>query len=433
MVAAAVGLLGCLETSEPEPVKTSVTPTQDRFTPASHTAAETTEPPRPSQTEQDRLALFDELVAATLRRHAFSERKTAELHLDFERDAAPLRDDFRIVRSDLELFRAVARLSAVRCDAHMEVLPINGGLAVDATEYSTGIEFAPDFEKLDERVFCVQRVANSVDGMDRVTHVGDVLVSINGQSVADFEGVVGPYLRYSTLNGRAWALARALGTQPGWWPTMEQGRDFLYRLRNAERGEYEVRLTRRMTADISWPPLPSRTFPGFALALPLRSFDLYRPAAGQNIVAFEWRGFEKDYLVDDLEQLIDYASRNRLFEHDVIVDFTRSRGGADGVLALQILLRKPFKTTFGDLRISDVIDPFIASREESPRLRAWLHNDVRAAQARGDAYTSPVPFKLRHLPADSDGILNQRGISPAGWSLCSAAKSVRRSIRSPRS
>jgi hypothetical protein len=186
---------------------------------------------------------------------------------------------------------------------------------------------------------------------------------------------------------------------------MPTAREFHYRLRNADQREYDVRLLARKADEVRWPPLPSRKYPGFARALSRRSFDLYVPAAGQKIVAFEWKGFWKDDLVDDLAQLVAYASDNDLLDHDVIVDFTRSRGGSDGVLALQVLLGRPFNTTFCDLRISDVIDSFIASREESPRLRDWLLNDVRPAQARGDAYTGRVPFKLRHLPAGSDGIL----------------------------
>jgi hypothetical protein len=408
LMVAVLGQPGCSKATVSEPGSTSLAPTQNILPSASPIVTESSEPlpsPSPPHTERDRLALFDELVAATLRRHAFSDEKTTALRLDFEHDAAPLRDEFRTAQSDLELFRAIARLSGLRCDAHMDVTPIAGGLAVDATEYSSGIEFAPDFELLDERVFCVQRVAANLQGTDGVPQVGDVLVSINGQTVADFDRVAGPYLMYSTLNGRAWALAHALGTQPAWWPTMEQDHQFRYRLRNVERGEYECRLAGVKAQDVSWLPLPSRTFPGFTLSLSLPSFDLYRPAAGQNIVAFEWKGFTKDDLINDLAQLISYASGNELLDHDIIVDFTRSRGGSDGVLALQVLLGQPFKTTFGDLRISDVIDPFIASREASPRLRDWLHNDVRAAQARGDAYTAPVPFKLRHLPADSDGVL----------------------------
>ncbi|MFO1092404.1 MAG: hypothetical protein U0992_03695 [Planctomycetaceae bacterium] len=287
----------------------------------------------------------------------------------------------------------------------MDVTPIPEGLAVDATEYSSGIEFAPDFEQLDARVFCVQRVAHEVQRIDGAPQVGDVIVAINGQTLVEFDRIVGPYLLYSTLYGRAWALARALGSQPAWWPTALNRGETTYRLRNPERGEYEIRQPGLKADDVSWPSLPSRTFPGFTVSLSLPSFDLYRSAPGRNIVAFDWKGFTKDNLVDDLAQLVAYSSGNELLDHDVIVDFTRSRGGSDGVLALQVLVGQPFKTTFGDLRISDVIDPFIASREASPRLRDWLLNDVRAAQARGDAYTAPVPFKLRHLPVESDGIL----------------------------
>jgi len=102
LVAAAVGLPGCSTATESELANTPVARMPDRLTPASPTDPETTEtsPPSP-HTEQDRLALFDELVAATLRRHAFSDRKTAQLHLDFERDSAPLRDDFRTAKAIL--------------------------------------------------------------------------------------------------------------------------------------------------------------------------------------------------------------------------------------------------------------------------------------------------------------------------------------------
>ena len=377
----------------------------------------TAEPPAP-HTEADRLALFDDLVDKTLRRHAFSEVKWEKLGLDFETDAAPLRDAFAAAESDLDLFRALCKLSAVRRDAHMKVSPIEGGLPIDGTEYASGIEFSPDFERLDEHVFCVQRVSYDVESGETVPAIGDVLVSINGQSPAEFDETIGPYLLWSTPNNRAWSLAEACGRQFAYWPTLPESHEFVYQLRNAERGEYEVRLTGMNAEDISWPPQPSRTFPGFALSLSLPSFDMYRPADGQNIVAFEWKDFEKDHLTEDLSHLTAYASGNQLFDHDMIVDFTRSSGGSDGVLALQVLVGRPFKTTFGDLRISDVIEPFIISRERSPRLRDWLHEDVRGAAERGEAYTAPVPFKLRHLPRESDGTMEPAPQHFTGRMVC---------------
>ncbi len=412
----------CSRTTDSEPSGVQSSPVTDVQTPSDASTspppeADPVEPP-PPHTEADRLALFDDLVAKTLRRHAFSEIKREKLGLDFEQDAAPLRDEFAAAESDLELFRAVCKLSAVRRDAHMKVTPIEGGLPVDGDEYASGVEFAPDFERLDEHIFCVQRVSYDVEGNDVVPQLGDVLVSINGQSPAEFDSVVGPYLLYSTLNNRAWSLAEALGRQPAYWPTLNEQREFAYRLRNAAGEEYELRLAGMQADNVSWHPQPSRTFPGFTLSLSLPSFDMYRPLDGQSIVAFEWKDFEKDHLSEDLSHLVAYASGNQLFEHDVIVDFTRSSGGSDGVLALQVLLGKPFKTTFGDLRISEVIEPFIISRERSPRLRDWLHEDVRGAVERGAAYTDPVPFKLRHLPRDSDGVLQPAPQHFTGRMVC---------------
>ena len=122
LVVAAIGLPGCAKPADSDSSNALTATTQQRLSAPTHQEEIPLFPPgrasRP-HTEQDRLALFDELLAATLRRHAFSTKKNAALHLDFERDAAPLRDAFRTAQGDVELFRAIARLSALRRDAHM--------------------------------------------------------------------------------------------------------------------------------------------------------------------------------------------------------------------------------------------------------------------------------------------------------------------------
>jgi hypothetical protein len=118
-----------------------------------------------------------------------------------------------------------------------------------------------------------------------------------------------------------------------------------------------------------------------------------------------------------------FAEAECLLDRAVLFDATRSGGGSLGAYAVQRIQPHPFKTTFGTLQISDVIEPFVAERREAFErkqlldgdgketvddgswLMDWLEHDVLEALARGDEVTAPVPFKLAHAPKDSDGIL----------------------------
>jgi hypothetical protein len=117
-----------------------------------------------------------------------------------------------------------------------------------------------------------------------------------------------------------------------------------------------------------------------------------------------------------------------LLDHAMIMDVTRSRGGSLGAYAMQRVQPRPFKTTFGNLRISDVIEPFVEDKradfaardindggvpetiDDGGWLMAWLEDDVLEALARGDEYTNDVPFKLAHAPRESDGILQPASV-----------------------
>jgi len=47
-------------------------------------------------------------------------------------------------------------------------------------------------------------------------------------------------------------------------------------------------------------------------------------------------------------------------------------------------------------------------------LHEWARTDAVEALQRGDDYTAPVPFKLAHLPKDSDGILQPAPVHFSG-------------------
>jgi hypothetical protein len=48
----------------------------------------------------------------------------------------------------------------------------------------------------------------------------------------------------------------------------------------------------------------------------------------------------------------------------------------------------------------------------------WLREDVREAIINGDEYSNNVPFKLAHLPKDSDGIINPAEKHFSGKAVC---------------
>ncbi len=151
------------------------------------------------------------------------------------------------------------------------------------------------------------------------------------------------------------------------------------------------------------------------------TYTLLRSETGSPVVLLQWNGFQ-DSLRADVDRLMAYAVEHDLLDAAVIVDATRSRGGSGGAYALRRLSPHPFRTTFGNLRISDASIAFardrinrLRDRREFPAvpgdgddggwLLAWFEEDFLAAVERGDDYTAPVPFKLAHLPKDSDGIV----------------------------
>ena len=134
---------------------------------------------------------------------------------------------------------------------------------------------------------------------------------------------------------------------------------------------------------------------------------------------------------------MDYAAENALLDHDIIWDGTASGGGSNGVYAIRRLSAKPFRTTFGNIRISDIVPLFVADRVKRQQrasaaggqhpappemngdwLLDWLTDDVLKAYNAGQGYTNNVPFKLAHAPKFSDGIITPATVHFSGNMVC---------------
>ena len=171
-----------------------------------------------------------------------------------------------------------------------------------------------------------------------------------------------------------------------------------------------------------WSGLSEPRYPGTRNALSTPTYDFLVPVDPAGHVVLVWYGF-RETMVADVDRLVEYAAANDLLDHTLVMDVTRSRGGSLGPYAMQRLQPRPFRTTFGNLRLSDVIQPFIDEKraeaaeegamdsgvpeviDDGTWLLDWLEADVAPALARGDAYSNSVPFKSAHAPRDSDGIL----------------------------
>ena len=176
-------------------------------------------------------------------------------------------------------------------------------------------------------------------------------------------------------------------------------------------------------------------YPGFERVLNFTSFDLYRPLNDERLLILDWYGFRDD-LVTATDELIAYAESESLLEFDIVVDATRSRGGGRGAYAVQRLQALPFRTTFGNLRLSDLAADFVQSRIDAfdagqvmsdgtretvgsgSWLMDWFKDDVAKGFAAGQAYSNNVPFKLAHLPKWSDGVLKPAPTHFSGRMIC---------------
>ena len=272
-----------------------------------------------------------------------------------------------------------------------------------------------------------------VDG--ETVSTGDLLLEVNGQPFEAYRRIVEPYVRYSTAAGFQWKFAELISQRVFFVPQKSYSVDITYRLLRRNGQEYSISLPYRLPDENSWQQRGAPTFGDFELISDWQTFDFY---VHQNrfVILLDWYGFRED-LVKDIDALILYASENNLLGHSIIVDATRSRGGSKGAYAVQALSPKPFKTTFGNVRLSDVIEPFVTEKrsdfeaanindsgvsetiDDGSWLMDWLNHDVIQGLQRGDEYSNNVPFKLAHAPKESDGVLQPATVHFTGMQFLS--------------
>ena len=387
-------------------------------------------------TPKDREALFEYLITKTLEREAFSEIKNRKLGLDVEAAMRAYRDEVIQAETDQELFYALVKMSNARRDRHLRVNLVEGGLDVSKSyslsanpnypdldappeDEAAALRFAVDYES--ERMFVSDFAANWLRHYGSPTPaVGDFLIRINGVAFRDYIRKIKPYFRFSTANGFWVAAADALPKRTPILPGEFYGNVLSVELEKADGYRYELALPYMRRDEIRWAIGRKREYPDFERLLEKTTFDLYRSTNGKPVLLISWKGFGES-LVEDVDALMDYAEAHDYLGYHVIWDGTRSRGGRLGVYTVRHFSSKPFKVPAGNLRLSGVIPRFVKHRQRlakgsvrgrrsAPKafddkgwLLDWLEMDVLPAYARGESHSNSVPFKLVHLPRDSDG------------------------------
>lgn len=387
---------------------------------------------------EDRQALFDYLLAKTMEREAFSPVKNRRLGFDVRESMLAYEQEVVNASTEEGLFYALAKLSNARHDRHLSVWAIEGGLAAPVfyPEHGERAPVAPIRVEFDYETFelFVSDVASKE--LPGPVELGDVVLGVNGVSVAAHYEATRPYFRYSTEHGYRKKYSQGFASRTGRLPSSMYRQTLDLKLLKKDDRIIDVSLPYERPEHLEWVGDSRELYPGFELVADRGAFDLYASTAGLPVLVIDWHRFNR-HLVEDMNWLMDYAASNNLLDHDIVWDGVRSGGGSLGAYAVQRLSPHPFKTTFGNLRISDVIPEFIARRSKAYSERKaildgttyetiddgtwlidWLTDDVQKAIDHGQAYSNNVPFKLAHAPKYSDGIIYPAEIHFRGRMVC---------------
>jgi len=388
-------------------------------------------PSEKAGTPETRAALFDTILARTERREAWSPIKNENLGFDPIQAMRAERDAFVSAETEEELFYAISRLSNARRDRHLSISLVPGGLEVsdsaglrvvgadDPEPAVAPVRVFPDYA-LEGAAYFVGDLASGA-GDAELPAIGDRVTAVNGMPVAEWEAEATKYVRHSTVANLKWKLAEYMTVSTAIFPPALRSDGVSLTVQSGDGEERTFDLPVRPADALEWQETGEPAYDGFELVHETITYDLLVDDA-RRVVILVWTGF-RETMVEDVDALMEIAQERDVLDYTMIVDVTRSGGGSRGAYAVQRLQGKPFKTTFGNLRISDVIEPFVEERREAfgrrrftdsgtPEtiddgswLMEWLEEDVTPALERGDAYTNNVPFKSAHAPKDSDGVL----------------------------
>ena len=358
-------------------------------------------------TPEQREALFDTLVQQTIRRESWSPFKMDAT--TFANQAEVLRAEFRGADSYLLLFEAVTKLSALREDSHLRVSTEDSFRDTYNFIRYAPLLFYPDFTSEDPSFF-VSGIARNITSMTSENIAfGDHVVAIDDKSISAWYAMADQLDGASTKYHQLWEIAEQMDRMLGYFPDELYDQDrtqVTFTLQRADETQYSVTLP-YFNARPGINLIQNRTYANYNLRVSYSNFDVYLHNS-ENIILLSWKDLEQPELTQELEALVENLSGTSIMDtHDVIVDMSQSSGGSGSPLILQLLVNEPFKTTFGNVRISDIADEL--AEDLGGSVRTWILGAIGASLE----YTSNEPFKLRYFSVGQDGVM-QPATSPFG-------------------
>lgn len=384
-------------------------------------------------TRAQRNALVDSILEMTRRREAWSPLKEAAMGYDPLGEMEAVRPEVVNASTAEQLYYALTKLSNARRDSHLYLTPVPGGLAGPRLpEMRAPIQVLPDYGDMAAPEFFVSgvdRAALEAAGFAGDVEIGDRIVEINGRSIPEYVEAFRIWTRHSAVQGLYWNLARDIPIRvPATAPWMYRTTLDLVLEKDSSR-RVTVPLPYFQPDEVHIELGEGELYPGFSVVLDRFNFRVLRPDDGREVVLLQWLDFEYE-LIQDVIDLMEYAERENILDHTLVIDVTDSSGGSRGAYAIQRLVDRPFRTTFGNIRISDAGEAMIRAWAEEPDdadapeifglnesgswLHEWARTDAMDAVRRGDDYTAATPFKLAHLPAESDGVLQPAPVHFSG-------------------
>ncbi len=389
--------------------------------------------------KEDREALFNDLYKKIIERESVSPYKIEKFGMNLNDDLLKMKREVIEADNDEELYFALVKLSNLRKNRHLSVGLLEKGLKLTQNRGVAPIRFRPDYGKEEAYFMFVSDLGKSMKQYvgNNIPKIGDKLIAVNGMPFDQYLKAVEPYQRYSTVNNLWIRLGHSLSEKhERSLPSTFYKEKFEVTLQNKKGREYIVSLPYLEEDNIRWQSEDSQRYPGFKKVMERVCYHLYMPLNRKNkTILLWWYGFRRS-IQEDMDDLMAYAEENDLLDYNIIVDMTESRGGSRGAVMLQRLSPKPYKTTFGNLKLSDITDDFIAkmtdaymhnnindhgARENDDDGRwvmDWLHTDVLDGLAAGQDYSNNVPFKCAHAPKYSDGIIHPAKVHFTGKMIC---------------
>ncbi|MDN5204289.1 hypothetical protein QQ008_23050 [Fulvivirgaceae bacterium BMA10] len=378
-------------------------------------------------TKEDREALFNYIIEKTKIREAWSPIKNEKLGFDPMKEMLALKDEVINADTDEKLFYALQRLSAARRDRHLSVRQVEGGLKLPEIDEGTApVRFDVDFSDRNDPFLFVGDLGMKInEHTSKVPRIGDRLLKINGEDVQSYLKRAIIYIRHSTYENFIKNMALNLTKKNDDLPPSFFKDKITLTLKPKKGKAYTITLP--YLNEVAWTHgIFIRNYKDYeeVSSFVYESFKIYRPTNPDNkTLLLWWYGFRED-LPEAIDALVDWAESNNVLDHDLIIDAIDSRGGSQGAYALARLSPQPFKTTGGNLKLSDITYDFVTnytrryleaqvpmdheSREtedDGTWVIEWLNGPVLKGLAAGQEYSNNTPFKCAHLPFYSDWIM----------------------------